>query len=78
VGAAGGGGRDDGARRWTRPAGRGGGRNGGARPAVGVPGGWKRSKCERRERDKRARRAVKSLSLSSARDLALGKDFFKI
>ena len=37
-----------------------------------------REGSERREREKRARRAVKLPSLPSARDLALGKDFFKI
>jgi hypothetical protein len=42
-----------------------------------VPGGLKRG-SERREREKRARRAVKLPSLSSARDPALGKDFLKI
>jgi hypothetical protein len=49
------------------------------RAAVGAaaPGGLKRG-GERRERVKRARRAVKLHSLPSARDPALGKDFFKI
>ena len=37
-----------------------------------------REGSERREREKRARRAVKLPSLPIARDLALGKDFFKI
>jgi hypothetical protein len=47
--------------------------------AVGAaaPGGLKIG-AERREREKRARRAVKLHSLPSARDPALDKDFFKI
>jgi hypothetical protein len=55
---------------------------GGRRSGGGVSGGWQRREKEeserREEKEKRVAAAVYLPSLSSARDPALGKDFFKI